>query len=91
MPAQDPYLFAGAPDGPYRSGFAITVHDSTDFAKITSAIYVANAKTALTVVFEDGSVLDMGAVPAGTTLRLRLKRINSTGTAPDGTGLKGLI
>lgn len=90
MPANDPYNFAGAPDGPYRSGFAITPHDSTDFVSLTSAIYVSIAQTALTVVFQDGSVVDLGAVPAGTLLRIRAKRINATGTAP-GTGLKGLI
>lgn len=92
MPAQDPFgTVQLGPDGPYADGFAISVSDTVDNAKITSAIYVANAKTALTVVFYSGAVLDLGAVPAGTLLRLRLRRINSTGTAPDGTGLKGLV
>lgn len=90
MPASEPYGFSGAPDGPYVDGFAITPHDSTDFAKITSAVYVSIAQTGLTVVFQSGAVLDLGAVPAGTLLRIRCKRINTTGTAP-GTGLKGLV
>jgi hypothetical protein len=90
MPAPDPYGFSGAPDGPYVDGFAITPSDTVDFPQLTSAIFVSIAHTALVVVFQNGTVLDMGAVPAGTTLRLRLKRINATTTAP-GTGLKGLI
>jgi hypothetical protein len=91
MPAQDPFgPVSLGPDGPYADGFAITPHDANDFAKVTSAIYVSIAQTALTVVFATGTVLDLGAVPAGTLLRIRAKRINAAGTAP-GTGLKGLI
>lgn len=90
MPAADPYGFSGAPDGPYVDAFAITASDTVDFTKVTSAIWIGTAQTAFTVVMKSGAVVNFGIVAAGTLLRVRATRLNSTGSTP-GTGAIGLI
>ena len=90
MPAVDPFGFAGGPIGPYTDAFTITLSDSADNAKITSAIYVPTAKATLTVVMQSGAVVQLGAVAAGALLPLRIKRINTSGSA-GGNDITGLI
>ena len=82
--------YFGSPDGPYDDGFSVTPSDSADFATIANAIYCATAQTQLTVVTVKGTVLNLVSCPAGTTFRIRCKRVNSTGTAP-GTGIVALV
>jgi hypothetical protein len=81
---------AGTVDGPYSDGFAVTAHDSNDFSVVCNALWVATAQTALSIVTVRGTVLAMGAVPAGTMLRIRCKRVNATGSTP-GTGIVALV
>jgi uncharacterized hydantoinase/oxoprolinase family protein len=81
--------FSGALGGPYIDGEAVTAHDTNDFANVCSALWVATAQTALAVVTVRGTVLNMGAIPAGTLLPIRCKRVNSTNTSP-GTGIVAL-
>ena len=61
------------------SGEAVTPHDSTNLSDIASAIYVGGLGD-VAVVFEDDVVLTFSAVPAGTILPVRCKRINLTNT-----------
>ncbi len=90
MAVNDESGFSGCVDGPYVDGFAVTPHDSTDFANVCNALWFPTAHTTLSIVTQKGTVLTMGAVPAGTMLRVRCKRVNSTGTAP-GTGIVALL
>jgi hypothetical protein len=63
---------------PYRRAVAITPHDSTNMATC-DAIYVGGAGN-MVVVFDDDTTATFTAVPVGTTLRVRAKRVNSTST-----------
>lgn len=73
----------------YNRAFTITPSDSTDFgpcgkgtgtsANLTDAVYVGGAGD-VAVVFEDGAVFTFKAVPVGTTIPVRARRINSTNT-----------
>ena len=77
----DQYL-SSAPDC-----FAITKHDTTNFAYQVRGIYVGGAG-AVTIVTPAGSVITFSGVPAGTILPVRATRVNSTGT--DATNMVGL-
>lgn len=61
-----------------RSGSAVTPSDSTNFAPCR-ALYVGGAGNVV-VVFENDQTLTLTAVPAGSFLPLRIKRVNSTST-----------
>jgi len=68
-------------DSPYMDGAAVTPSDSVDLAGGTSkGIYVGGVG-ALKVTTARGTDLTFAAVPAGTTIRLRVTRVWSTGTA----------
>jgi hypothetical protein len=69
----------GSIDSPASGGEAVTTHDTTEFATVSRAIYVGGAGD-VAAVMADGSVLTFSAVPAGTLLPIRCKRINSTNT-----------
>jgi hypothetical protein len=73
--------------GPARSAFAITKNDSTVFAQATRALYVGGAG-AVTVRMIDGTNCTFAAVPAGTTISIRVDKVLSTGT--DATSIVGL-
>lgn len=82
MAAQDDFPLTGATSliyGPARNGEAVTKHDANDFAKVSRGIYVGGAGD-VAAVMADGTVLTFSAVPAGTLLPIRCKRINSTNT-----------
>ena len=64
---------------PYAKATAVTPNDSTVLAK-TRALYVGGAG-ALTVTMADGVNATFAAVPAGTTLRIKVTKVLSTGTA----------
>ena len=86
MPADDKFVFAGSPGGPYLDGGAVTASDTVDLPQVCNALWVASAQTTLALVTQRGTVIAMGAVPAGTLLRIRCKRANATGSSP-GTGI----
>lgn len=67
---------------PYSAdyGVAITPHNSTNFTDgLCDAIYVGGAG-AVVVVWSDDSTSTFAAVPVGTVLYVRAKRVNSTST-----------
>jgi hypothetical protein len=67
--------------------FAITKHDTTNFAYQVRGIYVGGTGD-VTVVTPEGSVVTFPGVPAGTILPVRATRVNETGTdASDMVGL----
>lgn len=59
--------------------FAVTKSDTTVFQRIPSALYVG-AEGDVQVVTEMGSTVLFLAVPAGTTIPLRIKQVMSTNT-----------
>jgi hypothetical protein len=63
----------------YSHAFSITPSNTVDFTYATRAIYVGTAG-AIAVVTINGEVVIFNAVPAGTIIPIRAKRINSTGT-----------
>lgn len=65
---------------PFNFSKAITPSDSVNFAEgPTNAIYVGGAG-AVVVVYQDGTTSTLAAVPAGTMLNIKAKRVNSTST-----------
>lgn len=62
-----------------------TASNSTNFARISRAVYV---KTAGDIAFvdEDGTAVIWPSVPAGTVLSVVAIRINATGTTNTGAG-----
>jgi len=65
-----------APGG-YANAAVLTLHDSTDFANEVQGIYVGGTGN-LTVVMPDDSTVLISAIPVGTFLPIRCKRINTT-------------
>jgi hypothetical protein len=61
-----------------RAGAAVTPSDSASFQPCR-ALYVGGAGNVV-VVFENDTTLTLTAVPAGSFLPLRIKRVNSTST-----------
>jgi len=75
-------LFAACPAGlesPASRFFAITPSDTVDFAVTTRAIYVGGAGDVV-VVDSAGNTCTFVAVPVGSILPIRAKRVNSTST-----------
>ena len=82
MAAQDDFPLTAATSltyGPARGGEVVTKHDSNDLVKVSRGIYVGGGGD-VAAVMADGTVLTFSAVPAGTLLPIRCKRINSTNT-----------
>lgn len=71
-----------AADG-YAHAVAITKSDSANFTDGTcDAIYTGDAAADCAVIFAGAaSPVTLKALPAGQILRLRLSRVNSTGTS----------
>ena len=65
---------------PARRGFSITRSDSTDLAAETRAVYIGTAGD-LAVILSSGDEVTLAAVPAGSLLPLRVRRVKSTGTS----------
>jgi hypothetical protein len=71
-----------APDllsSPATSGEVVTKDDANDFTYASRGIYVGGTGDVAAVMI-DGTVLTFSAVPAGTLLPIRCKRINATNT-----------
>jgi hypothetical protein len=64
---------------PYNRAALITTSDTVDLAQLTDAIYVGGAG-AIVAVWQDGSTSTFSAVPVGTTLHIRCKRVNASST-----------
>lgn len=65
--------------GGYGNAAVLAPHDSTDFANEIQALYVGGTGNITGVLPDDTTVL-ISAIPVGTILPIRLKRINATGT-----------
>lgn len=67
-------------NSPARHYFAITPHDSTNFATETRFIYVGVIGDIALVGPEGSTAVLFKAVPAGTILPVRASRVDSTNT-----------
>jgi hypothetical protein len=76
-----PTHFVNSTDAPAEYGEAVTPSDSPvdNFDTPWRALYVGGAG-AVAIVQIDDSVVVFPAVPAGSTLRFRGRRVNATGT-----------
>ena len=72
---------------PGANYFAITPHNSTNFAVVTRGIYVGGDGNVVAIDQDDTAVTFVGCV-AGTVLPIRAKRVNSTSTTA--TNLVGI-
>lgn len=75
-------LLAGAPpqqSEPSAKYAVVTPHDSTDLANMTRGLYVGGTGN-LVAVMEDNTTCLFSAIPAGTILPIRARRVNSTNT-----------
>lgn len=85
----DPFVnFMPGLEAPASSAFAVTPADS-DLAKFTRALYVGGAGNLSLRLVGDSADVTFTAVPAGTTLPVRCKRVNSTNTTA--TSIVGLV
>ncbi len=69
-------------DDPPRRAWAVTPNDAADLADVATGLWVG-APGALVVTLADmadGTNVTLVAVPAGSYLKLRVKRVWSTGT-----------
>lgn len=67
-------------DQPVRRGFSIVPHDTNALAVIPRGIYVGGAGDVVVTLQSDSSSITFKAVPVGTILPVRAKKVHSTGT-----------
>lgn len=79
---------AASLDAPADTAFVITPNDAADLADTTRAIYVGGAGNLAVTMVSGGDVI-LSAVPAGTVLPLRVRRVKATGTTA--TAIVGLL
>lgn len=65
--------------GPGVGAFAVTPHDTNAVTKTTRALYVGGAGS-VKVTMQDNTEVTFVAVPAGTILPIRVKKVWTTGT-----------
>ena len=64
-----------------KDAVAVTPADGTDLPRgVCNGLYIGGTG-AVAVTTEAGSVVTFAAVPVGTTLQIRARRVMSTGTA----------
>lgn len=61
----------------HEAAAVITPHDSTLLASPTNALYIGGTGNITALLMDDTTVL-ISAIPVGTYLPLRVKRINAT-------------
>jgi hypothetical protein len=59
---------------------AVTPSDATEFATMTRGLYVGGAGAVAVLGWEDSAAVTFAAVPAGTILPVRVKKVMSTNT-----------
>lgn len=74
--------------GPTTNAFAITPSDDAFFSQPTREIYVGGAGDLKVVMLKTDTAVTFKAVPVGTTLRIRVRKVLATGTTA--TQLLGL-
>lgn len=67
-------------DGPGANLAAVTPNDSTDLTNHSRALWVGGAGDVKVDMVGTGTGVVLSAVPAGTLLPIRAKRVYSTGT-----------
>ncbi|MGT2429234.1 spike base protein, RCAP_Rcc01079 family [Cupriavidus basilensis] len=88
MPPNDKFAgYAKAITGPSETYFAITPHDTNDFAEIANSIRVGTGGDVVAVRIDGTPVLFKNCA-AGEPLPIRARRVNATGTTA--TDLVGL-
>ena len=70
-----------AVEAPFRYAAAIAPNDGADIARPSHAIYVGGAGSLNVDLDGDGGTVAFAAVPAGTTIRMAVRRVRATGTA----------
>lgn len=65
---------------PAIDGSMIVPDDSGDLAHVTRAVYVGNGGQ-IAAQLASGSTITLAAVPSGTLLPLRVRRVMATGTS----------
>lgn len=71
-------------DDPASRAVAITPDNSNDLAETCRMLYIGGAGTLTVTLANDSSSVQFLAVAAGTTLRIRAKRVHATGTSATG-------
>lgn len=67
-------------DAPYLNAAAVTPHDTNELADVTDALFVGSAGS-VKVKMRGGQTVTFGAVPAGTTIRVRVEQVFAIGTS----------
>lgn len=80
--------FPSSLESPAKYAFAITPSDADDLAMNTRAIYVGGAGNLRVILAGDTTAVTFTAVPVGTVLNIRVKKVMSTSTTA--TALVGL-
>jgi hypothetical protein len=80
MAAVDTHNTTNNVTSPVKNFVAVTPHASTELDYVTTAIYVGGAGSVV-AVNADGAEITFSAVPAGTVLPIRTKRIDDSSTA----------
>lgn len=78
----------GTHGGSAEEVFTITPSDTVNFDTVVRGVYVGGAGNVV-AISPSGAVVAFTAVPAGTVLPIRAKRINSTSTTA--TAMVGLV
>lgn len=65
---------------PFRSGEAVTPSDTVNLSEESRGLYVGGVGD-VTVVWKDDTTSLLSAVPAGSLLPVRVKRVNATATS----------
>lgn len=63
----------------FTDAFALTPHDSNNFARLAKRVYVGGAGDIVAVLLS-GATVTFKAVPVGTILPVSMVRINATST-----------
>lgn len=75
MPAADSFsTYQPGLSSPHEHAAAVTPHDTNELTHVTRALYVGGAG-ALKVTMADGTTVTFAAVPAGTTIPIRVKKV----------------
>jgi hypothetical protein len=80
MPATDLFSrFQATVISPLTSAASVSPHNTNELSYVTRALYVGGAGD-VSVTMQDGGDVVFAAVPAGTTLPIRVKVVKATGT-----------
>lgn len=82
MAAIDLFVGSSNRNDPYTEAAAVTPHDTNELTHVTRALWVGSAG-ALAVEMANGEDVIFGAVPAGSLIPVRVKKVLDTGTDAD--------